>query len=48
MHLSGRYTVLQMMAVSGHRTAVSFSRYLRQSADDDADNIARMSEDGLF
>ena len=48
MHLSGRYTVPQMMSVSGHVTTESFFKYLRQSADDDADNIAGIAEDGLF
>lgn len=49
MHLSGKYTLLQMMVVSGHTRAENFFRYLRQSVDDDADSVARSAgEDGLF
>lgn len=49
MHLSGKYTIPQMMAVSGHTRVENFFRYLKQSLDDDADSVAKSAgEDGLF
>lgn len=49
MHLSGKYTIPQIMAVSGHTKAETFFRYLKQSLDDDADFLAKSAgDDGLF
>ncbi len=49
MHLSGKYTVPQMMSVSGHTKPETFFKYLKQSGDDDADSVANAAgEDGLF
>lgn len=49
MHLSGKYTVPQMMSVSGHTKTETFFKYLKQSLDDDADSVAMAAgEDGLF
>lgn len=49
MHLSGKYTILQMMSVSGHTKPETFSKYLKQSDDDDANSVADAAgEDGLF
>lgn len=49
MHLSGKYTVPQMMSVSGHTKPETFFKYLKQSGDDDANSVADAAgEDGLF
>lgn len=49
MHLSGKFTIKQMMSVSGHTKYDTFSKYLKQSLDDDADSVAEAAgNDGLF
>lgn len=49
MHLSGKYTVPQMMSVSGHTKPETFFKYLKQNGDDDANSVADAAgEDGLF
>lgn len=49
MHLSGKFTVPQMMSVSGHTKPETFFKYLKQSGDDDANSVAvAAGEDGLF
>lgn len=49
MHLSRKYTIPQMMSVSGHTKTETFFRYLKQSLDDDADSVAEAAgKDGLF
>lgn len=49
MHLSGKYTVPQMMSVSGHTKPETFFNYLKQNGDDDANSVADAAgEDGLF
>jgi len=48
MYLSGKYTVLQMMSVSGHLTEREFFGYVKLSADERADEVAVASNDGLF
>ncbi len=49
MHLSGRFTVSQMMSISGHKTVEVFFEYLKQSADEQADSlISTAARDGLF
>lgn len=49
MHLSGRFTVPQMMSISGHKTVEVFFEYLKQSADEQADSlISTAGQDGLF
>lgn len=48
MHLSCKYTIPQMMSVSGHTKEETFFKYLKQSLDDDADSVAEAAQDGLF
>lgn len=49
MHLSGKFSIAQMMSISGHKTVEVFFEYLKQSADEQADSlIAVAGKDGLF
>ena len=43
MYLSHKYTVVQMMHVSGHKTQKTFIEYIKLSSDEIADEIAAMS-----
>ena len=44
MYLSHRYTMLQMMHVSGHKTQKTFMEYIKLSSEEIADEIAAMSK----
>lgn len=50
MYLSHRYSMLQMMHVSGHKTEKTFRDYIKLSSDEIADEIDAIasSTDGLF
>lgn len=48
MFVSGKYTTTQMMYVSGHKKEKTFYNYIKLSLDEYADNIASVSNDGLF
>lgn len=44
MYLSHRYTILQIMHVSGHKTQKTFMDYIKLSSEEIADEIAAMSK----
>ena len=44
MYLSHKYTILQMMHVSGHKTQKTFMDYIKLSSEEIADEIAAMSK----
>ena len=48
MYLSGKYSIRQMMSVSGHKKEETFMRYIRLSLDEKADDVANAAADGLF
>lgn len=48
MVLSKKFTIQQMMSVSGHKTPEMFNRYVKLSLDEVADNVASAACDGLF
>ena len=48
MYLSGKYTTLQMMHVSGHKKEKTFYNYIKLSLEELADNVASASFDSLF
>ena len=48
MYLSGKFSIAQMMSVSGHSTERSFRRYVKLSLDELADDVAESAVDGLF
>lgn len=48
MYLSHKFSVSQMMSVSGHRTETMFYNYVKLSLDEYADNVASAAVDGLF
>ena len=48
MYLSGKFTVAQMMAVSGHKKEAIFNHYVKLSLDEYADSVAIAAVDGLF
>lgn len=48
MSLSGKFTIKQMMSVSGHTKTETFFRYMKQSEEDAADNVVETAQDGLF
>ena len=48
MYLSGKYTIQQMMSVSGHKTEAQFLKYVKLSLDEYADCVASAAADGLF
>ena len=48
MYLSQKFTVPQMMSVSGHKTETMFYKYLKLSLDEYADSVASAAVDGLF
>ena len=41
-----KYTILQMMHVSGHKTQKTFMDYIKLSSEEIADEIADMSKKG--
>lgn len=44
IYLSHKYTILQMMHVSGHKTQKTFMDYIKLSSEEIADEIAAMSK----
>lgn len=52
MYLSHKYTMLQMMHVSGHKTQKTFTDYIKLSSDEIADEINAIANtsttDSLF
>ena len=44
MYLSHKYTILQMMHVSGHKTQKTFMDYIKLSFEEIADEIASMTK----
>lgn len=48
MYLSKKFSVQQMMSISGHKTEATFYKYVRLSLDEYADNVASVACDGLF
>ena len=44
MYLCYKYTILQMMHVSGHKTQKTFMDYIKLSSEEIADEIAAMSK----
>jgi integrase len=48
MYLSHKYSVAQMMAVSGHTSVKIFMEYVKLSGDEVADDIARDSDGSMF
>lgn len=44
MYLSHKYTILQIMHVSGHKTQKTFMDYIKLSSEEIADEIAAMSK----
>ena len=48
MYLSKKFSVSQMMSVSGHQTEAMFKKYVKLSLDEYADCVADAAVDGLF
>jgi len=48
MFLSGKYSTVQMMHVSGHKKEKTFYNYVKLSLDEFADEVASVSDDSLF
>lgn len=48
MYLSKKFTIQQMMSISGHKTENMFNKYVKLSLDEYADNVASAACDGLF
>lgn len=48
MYLSGKYTVQQMMSVSGHKDERTFKDYVKLSLDEKAEELSKLSVDGMF
>ncbi|MCH5335476.1 MAG: hypothetical protein J1D86_06725 [Alistipes sp.] len=48
MYLSQRYTIPQMMSVSGHKEERTFKEYVKLSLDELAEVVAMSSTDGMF
>ncbi len=48
MYLTKKYTVQQMMSISGHKTEAMFYKYVKLSLDEYADSLASVVSDGLF
>ena len=48
MYLSGKYTVQQMMSVSGHSDEKTFREYVKLSRDEKAEELSKLSVDGMF
>ena len=44
MYLSHKYTILQMMHVSGHKTQKTFMDYIKLSSEEIADEIAERTK----
>ena len=48
MFLSRKYTIPQMMSVSGHKDERTFRDYVKLSLDEFAEEVAKSSCDGMF
>ncbi|MCH5240308.1 MAG: tyrosine-type recombinase/integrase [Muribaculaceae bacterium] len=48
MYLSKKFTLRQIMSVSGHKKEETFNKYIRLSLDEKADDVASVAADGLF
>lgn len=48
MYLSKKFSIPQMMSISGHKSEAMFYRYVKLSLDEYADNVASVACDGLF
>ena len=48
MYLSKKFSVPQMMSISGHKTEAMFYEYVKLSLDEKADVLASAACDGLF
>ncbi|MBR4917888.1 MAG: tyrosine-type recombinase/integrase [Bacteroidales bacterium] len=48
MYLSKKFTIPQMMSVSGHKTEAMFFKYVKLSLDEYAESVASAAVDGLF
>lgn len=48
MYLSGKYTIPQMMSVSGHKDERTFKEYVKLDKDELAETVVRSSLDGMF
>ncbi len=48
MYLSKKYTVPQMMSVSGHKDERTFLDYVKLSLDEKAEELFKLSADGMF
>lgn len=48
MFLSKKFSVPQMMSISGHKSETMFYKYVKLSLDEYADNVASVASDGLF
>lgn len=48
MYLSGKYSVQQMMSVSGHKDERTFRDYVKLSLDEKAEELSKLSVDGMF
>ena len=48
LYLSGKYTIPQMMSVSGHKEERTFREYVKLNMDELAETVVRSSTDGLF
>lgn len=48
MYLSKKFSVQQMMSLSGHKSETMFYKYVKLSLDEYADSVASAAVDGLF
>ena len=48
MYLSKKYTIPQMMSVSGHKDERTFLDYVKLSSDERAEELSKLSVDGMF
>ena len=48
LYLSGKYTIPQMMSVSGHKEERTFREYVKLNMDELAETVVRSSRDGMF
>ena len=48
MYLSGKFSIQQIMSLTGHTKEKTFKKYLRLTEDEYADDVARVGKDGLF
>ena len=48
MYLSGKFTTIQIMSVSGNKKEETFLKYIRLSLNEKADDVADAASDGLF